>query len=90
MPLPVPIEPQTNLSMAFVLGLPSTNRGNDSIFLVFYRFSKMDQFFSCKKTSDAIRVAELFFSKIVRLHGVLETIAYDRDTWFLGHFWRTL
>ncbi|RDY09842.1 hypothetical protein CR513_05731, partial [Mucuna pruriens] len=79
-PLLVPPIPWVDISMDFILVLPQSKSKKDSIFVVVDRFSCMTHFIPCHKTNDSCIVANLFFRKVIRLHGLPRTIVSDRDS----------
>ncbi|PKA45832.1 hypothetical protein AXF42_Ash021453 [Apostasia shenzhenica] len=89
MPLPVPTCPWKEISLDFVLGLPQTQRRFDSILVVVDRFSNIAHFVACRKTIDALEIAQVYFKKIVRLYGVPKGVISNHEK-FLSHSWRHL
>ena len=84
-PLSIPKESWVDLSINFILGLSRSKKGNDSIYVVVNRFSKMAYFITCHKTDNTSHIVDLFFWEIVRLHGILKSIVSDRDVKFLNY-----
>jgi len=61
-PLPIPDSSWIDISMDFVLGLPRTQGGKDSLLWLLTDFPKW-HFIPCKKIDDAFHVADLFLGK---------------------------
>lgn len=64
--------------MDFVEGLPCIH-GKTVILTVMDRFSKFAHFLPLAHPYTAYLVVHLFFSEIVRLHGISTSIVSDRD-----------
>ncbi|XAR56228.1 DNA-directed DNA polymerase [Bertholletia excelsa] len=74
--------------MDFVIGLPHTFRGFDSIWVIVDQLTKLAHFFLVKMTYDALRYAQLCIDEIVRLHRVPFSIISNRRSQFTSQFWR--
>jgi hypothetical protein len=72
------------------VGFLRTQRGIDFFYVVVDRFPKMAHFIACTKTSEVTNIANMFFKEVVRLHGSTNIIVSNRDTRFVGNFWRNL
>jgi transposase InsO family protein len=71
----------------FIVGLPLTARRHDSIFIVVDTLTKSAHFIPMRTTYQAPYIDRVFFSEIVRLHGVPKRIISDRGSMFTGRFW---
>jgi hypothetical protein len=86
-PLKVPLWKWEEVGMDFIIGLPTLSRGHDSIWVIVDRLTKVAHFIPVKTTDHGNRLAELYLSRIVSLHGVPKTIVLDRGPQFTSRFW---
>ena len=89
-PLPIPSWKWDDISMDFIVGLPRTSRGFDSIWVIVDRLTKSAHFIPVRKDYRASEYAKIYFNRIVSLHGVPKTIVSDRGTQFVNAFWKHL
>jgi hypothetical protein len=76
--------------MDFIVGLPRTQARYDSIWVIVDRLTKVAHFIPVKTTYSGAKLAELYMSRIVCLHGVLKKIVLDRGSQFTSKFWEKL
>jgi hypothetical protein len=72
--------------MDFIVGLPPTHKNFDSIWVVVDRLTKSTHFIPVKIDYRPHEYAELYFSQIVRLHGVPRTIISNKGPQFTTRF----
>ncbi|XP_024532411.1 uncharacterized protein K02A2.6-like [Selaginella moellendorffii] len=89
-PLRIPKNKWDSISMDFITGLPKTFRGNDVIWVVVDRLTKMAHFFLVKTTIKASELAQLFVDWLFSFYGLLGDIVSDRDPKFTSKFWQTV
>ena len=58
--------------------------------MVVDRLSNFSHLFSITSSFSAAQVADLFFKEIFRLHGIPKSILSDRDSRFMGAFWKEI
>ena len=73
--------------MDFVVGLPRTLKGYDSIWVIVDRLTKSAHFIPIKTTYSIAQYAQVYIQNIVSLHGVPIFIISNRGTQFTSRFW---
>jgi transposase InsO family protein len=89
-PLKIPQWKWEEISIDFIVRLPTMQSGYDSIWVIVDQFLKVAYFIPIKTTYKGAKLPELYIARIVCLHGVPKKIASDRGTQFTSRFWEKL
>jgi hypothetical protein len=84
--LKVPEWKWEEINMDFIMGLPRTQKGYVSIWVIVDQLTKVAHFIPIKTTYTGSQLTELYISRIVCLHGVPKKIVSDRVTQFTSMF----
>ena len=76
--------------MDFVSDFPLTQRKHNAVWVIVERLTKSAHFLPVRLDYSMDRLAELYVSEIVRLHGIPLSIVSDRDPRFSSRFWKEL
>jgi hypothetical protein len=86
-PLMIPPSIWRDISMDFTVGIPKS--GNKSVIMVVVdHLSKYAHFCALQHPFIATMVAQIFMDNIFKLHGMPNSIVFDRDPTFTNNFWQ--
>jgi hypothetical protein len=89
-PLKIPEWKWEEIDMDFIVGLPRTPAGYDSIWVIVDRLTKVAHFIPVRTNYTGAKLAELYMTRIVCLHGVPKKIVSNRGSQFTSRFWKKL
>jgi hypothetical protein len=77
-PLKIPEWKWEGIGIDFIIGLPRTSKGYESIWVIVDRMTKVAHFILVKTTYKESQLIELYLARIVSLHGIPKKIILDR------------
>ena len=86
-PLPIPSRPWESISMDYIVELPRTKTGFDSIAVFVDRLTKLTHFVPIHTTIDAEQAAVTFLKCVFASHGMPMSIICDRGFQWNSKFW---
>ncbi|GKE78693.1 putative reverse transcriptase domain-containing protein [Tanacetum coccineum] len=78
------------IEMDFVMKLPRTSSGHDTIWVIVDRLTKFAYFLPMREDYKMDRLARLYLNEIVARNDVPISIISDRDSRFTSRFWQTM
>jgi hypothetical protein len=76
-----------DICMDFIVGLPCTSHGHDSIRVIVDHLTKSAHFILVGIRYRVRQYVELYIAHIVRYHSIPKTIISNRGTIFVAQFW---
>jgi hypothetical protein len=89
-PLKIPEWKWEQIGMDFIVGLPRTPAGYDSIWVIVDRLTKVAHFIPVRTNYTGAKLAELYMARIVCLHGVPKKIVSYLGSQFTSRVWQKL
>nr|GEX68082.1 reverse transcriptase domain-containing protein [Tanacetum cinerariifolium] len=79
-----------NITMDFVIKLPKSPQGYDTVWVIVDRLTKSAIFAPMRETDPLEKLAKLYLKEVVARHGIPVSTICDHDPKFASRFWRTL
>ncbi|KAK8941176.1 hypothetical protein KSP39_PZI010028 [Platanthera zijinensis] len=86
--LPIPEWKWEDITMDFVMGLPKSKAGNNGIWVIIDRLTKVAHFIPIKKDSPVQKLIDQYIDGILKYHGIPRSIISDRDGRFTSETWK--
>ncbi|GJQ96425.1 putative reverse transcriptase domain-containing protein [Tanacetum coccineum] len=79
-----------NITMDFVMKLPKSSQGYNTIWVIVDRLTKSAIFVPIRKTDPMDKLARMYLKEVVTRHGIPLSIICDRKPRFTSNLWRSL
>ncbi|GJX61533.1 putative reverse transcriptase domain-containing protein [Tanacetum coccineum] len=79
-----------NITMDFVMKLPKSSQGYDTIWVIVDRLTKSAIFVPMRETNPMDKLARMYLKEVVTKHGIPVSIICDRDPRFASNFSKSL